>query len=91
MLLMIISKIICTKKKKDIPDVVREMEFEVLITGLLTIFKGHFKCHNEFCLKACLNGSLPLSLQMERRIIFVVGKNTAPDCFISTLKQLQHR
>lgn len=34
------------------PDVVRGMKLEVLITGSLTIFKGHFKCHNEFCLKS---------------------------------------
>lgn len=34
------------------PDVVREMELKMSITGSLTIFKGHFKCHNEFCLKS---------------------------------------
>lgn len=66
MLLIIIIKVICTKKKA-IPDVVREMKLEVLITSSLMIFKGHFKCPNEFCLKACLNVSLSLSLQMEKK------------------------
>lgn len=67
----------------------REMKLQVLITGSLMIFKGHFKCHNEFCLKACC---IPFSFSTdERMIIFVVGYSSEPDCFIRTFKQLQYR